>query len=53
MKITPIEKSITHAIYLAWVSGNYTLKQLADTYNVSEATVSNIVSRKLRKRGNN
>ncbi len=37
-------------IYGEWLTGGYTLYQLSQRYNVSQATVSNIISKKLNNK---
>lgn len=37
-------------IYKDWLTGKYSLYQLANMYGVSQATVSNIIGKKLTKK---
>lgn len=37
-------------LYKDWLSGNFSLNQLANQYGVSQATVSNLIGKKLKKK---
>ena len=40
-------------LFAKWLKGVYTIYQLGQLYNVSQATVSNIISKKLTKQQQN
>lgn len=48
------QKNITdltkRSVYLKWLSGKFSLKEIAENYSLSEASVSKIVTEKLKKR---
>lgn len=37
-------------LYKDWLTGNFSLYQLANQYGVSQATVSNLIGKKLKKK---
>ncbi|WP_156167673.1 hypothetical protein [Sphingobacterium sp. Ag1] len=39
-------------LFEAWLSGTYTIYHLGQIYNVSQSTVSNIISKKLKQKQN-
>lgn len=50
MKHTPITDSTKRAVYLKWLSGNFTLKEIATHYKISEHSISVIISQKLNNK---
>lgn len=46
-RLTDIQRE---ELFEAWLSGTYTIYQLGQIYNVSQSTVSNIISKKLKQK---
>lgn len=40
-------------LFAQWLKGDFTIYQLGQLYNVSQSTVSNIISKKLTKKQQN
>lgn len=47
---TKISELTARSVYLAWKSGKYSSKQLSEKYNISENSVSRIITLKLARR---
>lgn len=50
MKQNNISDLTKRSVYLKWLSGNFSQKQIAEKYGISEYAVSSIVSQKLKNR---
>lgn len=50
MKQKIIPDNTKRGVYLKWLSGKFSLKELAQFYDISEHSVSKIISQKLERR---